>query len=366
MTEAAFRLVRKGYEPAEVEQRVSQLQSTIERLQSDLGRAHEDNAAQAVENTKQRQQLVDLSGRIEMLEQTLAEVRTERDSGVPPTFGNLGERIGQMLTLAQDEADELRATARTEADELTASCAQQVAELAQNAERDAAEVLSRAKAEAARALESARQQADSVREEADAEATARREEAEAVYEAQRAQAAAASADFEQTLARRRTEAMDELNAALEARTGEVQMANDQLERARSEAERVATEAADRAEQIVRDAQTEATSLLSNAKRRAEGIRQNSERELAAATARRDSITAQLSNVRQMLATLGGPQVGLSDGLPRTAQAWASESDAPVDASEQPEVAVEADPDEADQSDQADPVEVDQSDAAEQV
>ncbi len=39
--------------------------------------------------------------------------------------------------------------------------------------------------------------------------------------------------------------------------------------------------------------------------KAERIRRDSERELAAATARRDSITAQLSNVRQMLSTLGG-------------------------------------------------------------
>ena len=78
---------------------------------------------------------------------------------------------------------------------------------------------------------------------------------------------------------------------------------------------------------MRDAQTDASSLLSEAKRRAEGIRQNSERELAAATARRDSITAQLANVRQMLATLGGPQTAFADPLnPRSAQAWTSETD----------------------------------------
>ena len=75
--------------------------------------------------------------------------------------------------------------------------------------------VSRAQAEAARSIESAKQQADHLREEADAEATARREEAEALYEGQRAQAAQAAADFERTLAERRTEAMDELNGALE-------------------------------------------------------------------------------------------------------------------------------------------------------
>ena len=51
-------------------------------------------------------ELENLAGRIEMLEQALAEVRAEQDHGVPPTFASLGERIAQMLTLAQQEADE--------------------------------------------------------------------------------------------------------------------------------------------------------------------------------------------------------------------------------------------------------------------
>lgn len=328
MSDAGFRLVRKGYEPTEVEQKVTGLQATIERLQADLTRAHDENAQQVVENTKQRQQLDDLTGRMEMLEQTLAEVRAERDAGVPPTFANLGERIGQMLSLAQEEADELRDTAKSEAETLAGNASKAAADAISGAEREAAEAVSRAKAEAVRTVEDAKQRADSLLEEADAEATARREEAEAVYEAQRAQAAAASADFEKTLAERRAEAMDELNTALAQKTREVELATQELAEARAEAERVTSTAHDEAEQIVRDAQNQSSSLLADAKRRAEGIRQNSERELAAATARRDSITAQLSNVRQMLATLGGPQPGLVDQMtPRTAQAWASEADA---------------------------------------
>jgi len=39
--------------------------------------------------------------------------------------------------------------------------------------------------------------------------------------------------------------------------------------------------------------------------RADRIRSESDRELAAATQRRDAINAQLTNVRQMLATLSG-------------------------------------------------------------
>ena len=45
--------------------------------------------------------------------------------------------------------------------------------------------------------------------------------------------------------------------------------------------------------------------MADAKARADRIRAESERELAAATQRRDSINAQLTNVRQMLSTLSG-------------------------------------------------------------
>src|SRR5699024_721468 len=60
-----------------------------------------------------------------------------------------------------------------------------------------------------------------------------------------------------------------------------------------------------ANRLLENARTEAAALVTSAKEQAERVRRESERELAAATARRDSITAQLSNVRNMLATLGG-------------------------------------------------------------
>ena len=79
MTEPGFRFVRKGYEPTEVDHLVTQLRSSVDRLRADLARAHDENALQAVENTKAHQQVSDLSGRVEMLEQALVEMRAERD-----------------------------------------------------------------------------------------------------------------------------------------------------------------------------------------------------------------------------------------------------------------------------------------------
>ena len=72
----------------------------------------------------------------------------------------------------------------------------------------------------------------------------------------------------------------------------------EADRARSEAERLA-------QQQLADANRQAQEIVAAAKDKAERIRAESERELAAATQRRDSINAQLTNVRQMLATLSG-------------------------------------------------------------
>jgi hypothetical protein len=65
----------------------------------------------------------------------------------------------------------------------------------------------------------------------------------------------------------------------------------------------------RARQIVATAQTEADKIISDARVQAEHIRSEAERELAALMQRRDSINAQLHNVRELLATLTGGKLG---------------------------------------------------------
>jgi hypothetical protein len=60
------------------------------------------------------------------------------------------------------------------------------------------------------------------------------------------------------------------------------------------------------------------------------VRSDSDRELAAATQRRDSINSQLTNVRQMLATLSGSATGfIVDPIPEA-------SDDAVESTEEPE------------------------------
>jgi hypothetical protein len=59
---------------------------------------------------------------------------------------------------------------------------------------------------------------------------------------------------------------------------------------------------------VETAQRQAEDIVADANAKADRVRSESERELAALTNRRDSINAQLTNVREMLATLTGAAV----------------------------------------------------------
>jgi len=159
---------------------------------------------------------------------------------------------------------------------------------------------------------------------------ARREEAEAVYERARAKAATAVVDFETILAARPDASA--LEFAAEATAAEQQLTTIRLqsEQTRIETEQSQQEAASRSEQQREQAMNQAHTLVAEAKSKAERIRGDSERELVAATQRRDSINAQLSNVRQMLAALGGVAAGnpvepaaAAAGQPRLATAVAA-------------------------------------------
>ena len=80
--------------------------------------------------------------------------------------------------------------------------------------------------------------------------------------------------------------------------------------------------------ITDEAEQHAASIVSDAKSLAGRVRADSERELAAATQRRDSINVQLANVRQMLATLTGaaPVALADDAFASPAKAEADETD----------------------------------------
>jgi len=301
MTDVTFRTTMRGYDPAEVDRAVAQFRQAVDQARAEAG-------DRAVELTKLRGHLSEVEAQLTSRADELATLQSEHAHAAPPSFSELGERVGQILALAEAEAGDLVAKAKTEAARLTKETQATADQVRTSAEKYAQEVQSKADAEAVRLVEGARRQSDEILDHADREATARREEAEAVYEHQRARAAAAAADFEKTLAARRDKASSDFAEQMGANEAAIARAEERQVAIEAEAERTRGEAQTEAAAILKAAQDEAASTVSAAKSAAEKIRRESERELLAATSRRDAITAQLTNVRQMLATLGGATI----------------------------------------------------------
>jgi DivIVA domain-containing protein len=282
-----FRQVLRGYDPAEVDRRLHELVANEQ-----AARAH----------------IEQLTARLQQVEQAHRDAVQSADearAAATPSYEDLGSRIGQILSLADEEATELRNAAKDAADELHHDAHQAAEQLKTDADRYAAKRRGDADTEAESILKQARRQADEMIDGADRDAAARRQEAEAVYETQRAKAAAAAADFEMTLAQRRENAEAEFTQQLSASNEQLSVMEHRVETVKNEADKMHADAEMQARRLIEDAEKQAAETIAQSRAHAERIRAESDRELAAATQRRDSINAQLSNVRQMLATLSG-------------------------------------------------------------
>ena len=316
-----FRVTRRGYDPEEVDRVVVALTS-----QADAA----------------RQRAEELEGRVRQLEE--AQVTGEPAATDPLSFAHLGDRVGQILTLAEEESHDLMERARGEIAAMRDEATAAVQALRDDADHYSTQRRSDADTEAARILEDAKRTADDRIDAADRDAAARLQEAEAVYEDQRAKAAKAAADFETTLAHRRKLAEEEFEVQMEDSRTRLAELERQIERTRAEADAERTEAQREAQRLTQEAQEQAAALVSEAKLTASRVRADSERELAAASQRRDSINAQLANVRQMLATLTGsaPAALIPDDLATPQEAEPDETgDAPAAAADPGEDAPDA-------------------------
>jgi cell division septum initiation protein DivIVA len=301
-----FRTVLRGYDPTEVDHRIEEL------------------AAEATTLTQQRD---GLAARVEELHEATAS------PAEPPGYEHLGARIGQILALAETEATELRAKIQKEIEAQRETAHADVAQVREEADRYLATTRSDAEAEAARVVEDARKAADEHRDGAERAASVRMQEAEAVYEEQRARAAKAAADFETTLAGRRKAAEDEFTQKMAESQAQLDETSEYAERTRTEAETMRSQATKDAGRLVEDARETAAQIISEAKATAERIRVDTDRELAAATQRRDSINSQLANVRQMLATLTGTAPFSLTGFADADEAWAETASEHADTDE---------------------------------
>lgn len=294
----AFRSVLRGYEPTQVDQAVHDLRAAVDA-------ARQEAAERTVEVSKLTSLHDELRQHLAARDSEIAGLHEAQRRAAAPTFADLGQRIGTILGLADEEATELRATAEQQATASRQAAEETASATRADADRYAADVRSRADSECARILEDARSQADEILDAADREASARREEAEAVFESQRAKAAAAAADFEMTLAHRRDKAAEEFTAAMGQHERSLASIQERSSALAAESQAAHESARAEAAAMLDTARAEAANLVAAARDHADRIKRDSDRELAAATARRDSITAQLTNVRQMLATLGG-------------------------------------------------------------
>ena len=179
-TRETFEVVRRGYDPQQVDRRVSSLSRELEA-------------------TAQRR--AELERQVEELRRRVQQQPDPQEQG--NRFGGLGARIEQILGLADEEASNLRKQAEEESGEVRTATQQEAGRLRQEAERYAEQRRKDADTEAARILQEAKRRADQLRDESERDAKARRQEAEALFEQNRAKAAQAAADFETTLAQRR-------------------------------------------------------------------------------------------------------------------------------------------------------------------
>ena len=293
-TTPPFRTTMRGYEPSAVDHRIAEITSA-------LGAAHQHAA--------------ELTLRVEQLTALVDDARlqaAEASAPAEPTFADLGDRVGQILVLAEEEATQIRSTAAAEVAHKLSEIEASTVKLRSDAERYASETRTSAEREAGRIVEEAKRTSDQLLDDADRQATARGAEAEALYEHQRAQAAKAAADFEQTLAGRRDKAEKVFQERTSLAEQQLATAEKQVTQLRAETEQSTSEGVRRASRLTAESEATAEQIVAEAIARADRIRSESERELLAATQRRDSINVQLANVRHMLATLSGAAPGQID------------------------------------------------------
>jgi cell division septum initiation protein DivIVA len=257
----------------------------------------------------ERDQLAD---RAKRLEQRVQELHLNPDgdpsdqpAGSRSSLDGFGERVERILRLAEAEATSVREETRQDIDQERADAAKQVGAIRQAAEKDAAAHRRKIEQESTRVLEKAQQEASRVMAEAEAHASATREEASGHLESIRAKAAQAAADFETALAKRRRKAEADHAQRTEAAERELAETVARTDQLRADSERMRSEAERRSQEMLQAAQRESGELVAEARAQAERTRRESERELAALAKRRDAITEQLRNVREMLSTLTG-------------------------------------------------------------
>ena len=260
--EPQFRTVLRGFDPEQVKSALDEMQTPLTRSAAGRGphhRAHPDAG----------QHLNQVQRRLDEATARIAELESKQATAERPSAGDVGARIGSILALANEEAEELRAAGRDAGatrpwrrPTRRPSAARSEARAPRRPACD-----SRARGDADQVVDEARQRAAALLDEANRDADARRAEAQAIVDSHRAQA-----------------------DAVAAFSGQIAKHTDRLQQASTRVEQLAHE--------------EATLVQRQGQESTERIQRDTENQLAAVDARRQSITAQLSTVGELLQRAG--------------------------------------------------------------
>ncbi|MEV4296798.1 hypothetical protein [Microbispora rosea] len=269
MSDDSFEVVMRGYSRRQVHDYMIRTRNQIRDLEERLARTI-DQAEQS---------------RLE-----LAEAR-RRMTDSPQNPDELGERLSQILKLAQEEAAANKEASEAEARRLRETSA----------------------AEAERLVTSAREQADAIRGAAQEEAERRVADATATSERLLAQA---GADAEETLGTARAEAEETLRSA------------------RAEAERQVTAARMEAERLLVEARGQAEAMLAAAQQRVNALDEHTGRRVAYLTDTHAEVVRRLNEIGSVLGdlmhreTAAGPLIDEAAVLPPPPQVHAIAAGAP--------------------------------------
>lgn len=263
-----FRIVLRGYEPAQVESRVRGLEEEIARLRADQ-----------------------------------PSLRIAAPPQEPASYEHLGLRMMRILDLATEEADAVREAARAEVEQAHADSLAAAALLCEQAELEAEQIRADARAEADDATERARLAVADLLDAATREAAIRRREAESLLERQRAAVVTANEEFERAIAQR-SEAADQAFRHAEAdHRRRLDALGRHLSAQQTEIEAGRAQAKQEAREIIDAAHAQAAGIIEQARNTAAQLRAAADREIAAAVQRRDSLNAELAELREVLGSL---------------------------------------------------------------
>ncbi|MEC4017300.1 cellulose-binding protein [Streptomyces sp. H27-D2] len=239
------------------------------------------------------------------MEAEAARLRGQVSQLAPQTYESLSERAQQLLSIAEDESEQLRTDATAAARQAYGEAQAHAQATADAARALDAELRADAEAYAERAAEAARLEVDAQRAASRQDAKDWRGEALAALKEMRARTSELLADQEKEHAEGWDALGLELAAAETATDARLTELGEFAARTLGEAQRFYAEAEEAARHGQEDAQARGDQIVAEARVRAERVERETDRVLREHDERREELTSHMTHVRNTLAALTG-------------------------------------------------------------